>query len=729
MSLNRFLRGLLIGGIFLTPVIPFIVAEFFFFPFITGKNFAFRILTEVLFGLWVMLMIREPSLRPRFSWFYPVLLFFLAAMAVSTALSVEPMKSFWSNFERMEGFITLIHLALYFVVVTSVMTSANLWRRFFQVSVAASIIMGSIGLIQLAGGLEIHQGGVRLDATFGNATYLAIYMLFHVFLAALLLVRDWKSTAARVIYPLSILLQVVIIYYTATRGTILGLLGGLFVAAIVIAIFERENRTFRRGAIAVLIAVGVAVGGFFALKDTALVQESGVLSRFASISLEETTTKSRFLVYEMAWQGFVESPKTIFFGWGQESFNYVFNKYYNPGMYAQEQWFDRAHNQFLDWLIAGGILGLIGYLGLFVVALLILLRAQEKISVTERGLLLGLLAGYAFHNLFVFDNIVSVVYFFLILAYLHHLGRREPLGLMFLSSLDEKVATRLALPGAALVVVAFMWFANTPHIATAHDLLRAISPHAQGPAGNLTLFKEVLARKDMGRQEAVEQIFSGALSVARSPQIDLSTKSAFVETAFAEGGALVADHPDNARLQVFMAGFLNGLGRPADALPFAEKAHELSPKKQTILFERGVSELNLNRHDAALATFKAAFELEPAFKDARVLYAMAAVYAGRNDLAKSLLEEGFGTMVVEDERLAKAYFDTKQFSLLEAMRRKSLERNPDSLQTRIQLAAVLLDQGRRGEAIAELEEAIRRNPSFKEQGEFFISEIRAGRNP
>jgi len=57
--------------------------------------------------------------------------------------------------------------------------------------------------------------------------------------------------------------------------------------------------------------------------------------------LQEGTTESRFIVWNMAWKGFEEHPVL---GWGQESFNYVFNKYYNPKLYNQEQWFDRTHD-------------------------------------------------------------------------------------------------------------------------------------------------------------------------------------------------------------------------------------------------------------------------------------------------------------------------------------------------------------------------------------------------
>ena len=63
----------------------------------------------------------------------------------------------------------------------------------------------------------------------------------------------------------------------------------------------------------------------------------------------------------MAIKGFIEKP---ILGWGQEGFNFVFNKYYDPRMYTQEPWFDRAHNTYLDWLIVGGALGLLSYLAI-----------------------------------------------------------------------------------------------------------------------------------------------------------------------------------------------------------------------------------------------------------------------------------------------------------------------------------------------------------------------------
>ena len=119
----------------------------------------------------------------------------------------------------------------------------------------------------------------------------------------------------------------------------------------------------------------IVIAGFWSLKTTDFINKNAVLGRFARISLTETTTESRLTIWKMSWQGFKEKPV---FGWGQENFNLVFNKYYEPILYKQEPWFDRAHNVFFDRLTTNGIFGLLSYIGLLGVALYYLWAKRRK---------------------------------------------------------------------------------------------------------------------------------------------------------------------------------------------------------------------------------------------------------------------------------------------------------------------------------------------------------------
>lgn len=407
-------------------VIPFVVANGMFFPFITGKNFLFRVLVELAFGLWLVLAYRDPAYRPKKSSILWAVVAFMGVIAVADFFGENATKAVWSNYERMEGLVTILHLGAYFLVATSVFQTMKSWTRLFEASLFASVVMAGYGLLQLGGFLDIHQGSTRLDATFGNSAYLAVYMLINIFLAAFLAARAQGMFARpmRMVYAVIALLDTFIVYHTATRGAILGLITGVMVTGVLIALFSDRESNARRVGLGALVAVLLIVGIFFAIRDTSFVKESPVLSRFSSISFSEQTTKSRFMVWNMALQGFKERP---ILGWGQEGFNYVFNKYYNPKMWSQEPWFDRAHNVFLDWLIAGGILGLAAYLSLFGTLLYLLWASSaERFSLLEKSILTGLLAGYFVHNLVVFDNLMSYVLFFSILAMVHSVSTELP---------------------------------------------------------------------------------------------------------------------------------------------------------------------------------------------------------------------------------------------------------------------------------------------------------------
>ena len=65
MQINRVLFWVTFGGLLVAPFIVFLVPYSMFFPFIVGKNFAFRVIIEVIFTLWIILCIRDRSYLPR----------------------------------------------------------------------------------------------------------------------------------------------------------------------------------------------------------------------------------------------------------------------------------------------------------------------------------------------------------------------------------------------------------------------------------------------------------------------------------------------------------------------------------------------------------------------------------------------------------------------------------------------------------------------------------------
>ena len=307
MTTNKWLRYFIYAGIFIVPFIPWIVATSSYFPFITGKNFAFRVIVEIIFALWAILALRDKKARPEKSWILYAVLALGVIDILATFFGLNPYRSFWSNYERMDGLINLLHLSAYFVVLISVMRDKLIWFYLANTALLANIYIAIYGLMQLAGKTGVHQSATRLDASLGNSAYLAVYVLFMIFISIYLLVLVWpKNKILAVGYGTLAVVDVAILYYTATRGAILGLLGGAFLTCLLLAVFRSGQTRKIAGVIIVLVILFVA--GFYSIRNTDFVQKSQVLSRFAEMSLSGGTAGSRLMIWQMSWQGLKDRP-------------------------------------------------------------------------------------------------------------------------------------------------------------------------------------------------------------------------------------------------------------------------------------------------------------------------------------------------------------------------------------------------------------------------------------
>jgi O-antigen ligase/Tfp pilus assembly protein PilF len=743
MDYTKILRSVLITGLCLVPFIAFIVADGLhfpvnlFFPYITGKNFTFRILIEILTAVYILLAMRVPKYRPHSSYVMWALGLLTLWLALATLTSVDPIKSFWSNFERMDGYITFIHLFALFVIAGAVLTAEEWWDRFFQISVGASILQGIYALLQafnLFGLTPSSQSGARADTTFGNATYLAVFMLFNFFITLYLLSRERRSLTLRTVYGIALLLQFLGLYFTQSRGPLLGMLGGLVIAGAYIALFAKSSHwaTLRRVSMWGLGVIAVLVLVFLGVKNTSLVQKSDTLSRLASISLVDKTTQSRFLIWGEAWQGFKQSPKTVMLGWGQENFNFVFNKYYNPEMYDQEQWFDRAHNEFIDMGLDGGLPAFALYVGLFVLAAYSVVRS--KLEVPEQAVLLGLLAAYAFNNLFVFDNLTSYFYFFLILAFVHGISRKELHGWMFMSRPLGDRALAVAAPIAVVVLVWGGWALNGPGLARAQTLIAALTPvnqstgAAKAPAENLAEFQTALGDGPLGYQETVEQLFQyTSNTVAQSTSMSPEDKQAAYALTQKAGDALLAQRKGDARLELFYGVFLDQVGQYQGALAHLQNALADAPGKQQILFEVGATYLAAGDNKDALPPLQLAYTETPQYDDALLYYATALYYNGQTADADVLLTKRFGNVYVDQQQILQAYFATKKYDRLEKIYAARIAKDPTDVQSQVADAVLqYFVTGNKSVGIAALNKIIATNPSLKTQVQSFIDQINAG---
>jgi O-antigen ligase/tetratricopeptide (TPR) repeat protein len=718
-STKPLLKGIIFTGLFLVPFVPFLMSGHFFFPYITLKAFTFRIIVEIIFASWLLYMLVEPEARPRRSLLLYALGAFLLVIALANVFGLAPVKSFWSNFERMEGYVTLLHLGAYFVVAGSVMRELH-WSRWWNTSLVASALMSLYALGQVFNA-EIW----RVDATFGNATYMAVYVLFHIFIAGLMLARAKKGSFMMWVYGALILLHTYVLYHTATRGAMLGLVGGALVLAT-INLFNKDDGRARKFAIGGVLAVIVLIGGFLALRNTAIVQENPVLVRFAQISTEEIRGGGRSFVWPMAFEGFKDKP---ILGWGQENFNYIFNERYDPEMYRLEPWFDRAHNIFLDWAVAGGALGLGAYLSLYVLLVYLLWKPgggeDENFSFIERSVLTALVTAYFIHNLFVFDHLISYVLFFSLLGYVHSRNTGAMLG-------GEKVAEQrvanIAMPVVLVLLVSVIYFVNVRPIVANTSLIQALRIFQMNQS-ELPQATDYLRRAHessrLGRPEVVEQTIINTPRIMQSAISD-ADKSAFLAYAVPAVVRQTEEASGDARYELMAGSFFSAIGRAEEALPYLERARELSPGKQSIYFELGAVHIRMNNPRLALEEFGRALELAPENVDARVMLLLGAIFADDGELIARLAAEIPPERLVGDERVLSALVEMERYDTVREILEVRLSADPQNPQNYLSLAGLYVHTNQRSRAIEVLESLKRNLPEHATSSDELIRQIRAG---
>lgn len=757
MKMNNILRKIVFIGLFAVPFIPLIVSSGMFFPFITGKNFAFRIIVEIILAAWAVLAARDSVYRPKKSLILGTFAVFIGVIAVADIFGENFYRSFWSNYERMEGLVAHLHLFGYFVVATAMLSTEKLWQKFFYTSFGVNLAIIVYSFFQLAGKLPINQGGVRVDATFGNTTYLAVYLLFQIFLLSFYLIRGGESQSkdmaiypligaglstiiilislvspfrtyflaffgfAVIAFPLYLLFQaragkiflwlflladIFILYRTETRGAVLGLAVGVLVSSLILAVGNLQNKKVRNIAVGVFAALIILSGLLVSMKNTPFVKSSPTLTRLSSISLSEGAP--RFMVWGMSFQGVKEHP---ILGWGQDNFIVVFSKYYNPQMWSQEPWFDRSHNVFFDWMIAGGLLGLLAYLALFGAGVYVLWKGKN-FSFTEKSLFTGLLAGYFFQNLFVFDNITSYIMFFSVLGFIAVMNRKEgetDAGQRIMKNKQSSAVVKsnhagleyVLAPAVLIVFVIVFYFANVKPLMASSNLISGISAQKEGPGKNLEYFKNVFALNTFGSGEAREQLIQVAAKIKQG-NMPNEIKQQFFDLAREQMLIQITEAPTDARYEFYLGVFFDNFGFYDEAIKHLTRAVELSPKKQMILFATGSAYISKRDIATGFKYFKQAYEEDPNYPDALLSYATVLVLTGQNNEAEKLVLEA------------------RKAGLTGASKYQQIE---------VALAAAYLRAGEREKSIGKLQEISAENPSFKDQAEKFISEIRAGRNP
>ncbi len=262
---DAFLEACWLVAILTTPLFFNIHSERVFEP---DKLALLRSLALVMTAVWVVRFVDQRGWRDfgrfRFSnpdafWHKPFVLPVAGIVLVyllSTLFSVNPQVSWSGSYQRLQGtYTTLSYIAFFGVMATTIRRPEQV-RRVINTAIAASIPVALYGMLQHFGHDPLPWGGNvqdRVAGHLGNAIFIAAYLIMVIPLTLARIVDafnsilgDEKLAAADIVrasvYIFSLAIQLLALYWSGSRGPLIGLAVGLFSFMLVLLVSLRNER-------------------------------------------------------------------------------------------------------------------------------------------------------------------------------------------------------------------------------------------------------------------------------------------------------------------------------------------------------------------------------------------------------------------------------------------------------------------------------------------------------
>ena len=692
MTLNFALKYSVLGLIFLSLASPLVETSFLYYSYTTGRVIYFRSIVALAFGLYLILVLRDRSFLPGRSHILSALAVFVVVLAIANLSGVHPYRSFWGYLERMDGYANTLHLVAFMLMASSMLKTQRCWSLFWHSSLVVSVVVGYYAIAYqsrdllswsaLTNGLT-HTDS-RIAGSLGHPIFLGVYALFHIFIAGMLLVQALKKNKYKppwvlyFTYLFAAAWNALVLIKTGSRGPAVGLLAGALVFALVITLSSPHRIRILKYVAAVFVSVAIAIV-WLGVSDN----HGRVMARYAALIALPTELSEqisdRVLIWNTVLKGASERP---LFGWGQENFNYVYNKFQAPQGDKYIVFHDRAHNVILEWLIAGGVFGLLSYLALFLALIWHLWKMPiAAISKSERNILSGMLAAYFTQNLFGLDTLTSYILYFSLLAYIHSTYQRTllatgapPEAMAGISVLRSKLlrysATVLILISCWQVLLHFSYrpFQISFYLFQAAKLQRLAWAFTDenGMQSVYNYFARALDLGNYGTPEISEHIVNYSLRVLQYKAHPMPHK----HYLFAQKAALesIAMFPDDARIIAYTARLFSVYGDHQGAIAYAEKVRSLAPGKSQYAVNLAIYHLRYEwslgpdaSHETSVRLFKQAYEMDPSFELAASYYAVGLLLQRDYQAFQELIDQR--PDLVMDNRVAHALIYTKAYDL------------------------------------------------------------------
>jgi len=645
---------------------------------------------------------------------------FLLSQTISTIFSLDSHVSFWGYYSRFNGgLLSLItYVFLYYAFLSNFQTNAVVMvKRVLFLSLICGLIVALWGLpshfgydptcLLFRGTFDVScwtadfMPRVRIFSTLGQPDWLAAYLAILIPITLVYATFNWEFKIRN--WKLWIYLSLATLFYidllfTSARSGFLGIWCSLiFFAVLYYWISGKPKISFSReklkspfailifGFLIITFIIGIpisqlriftlgGIGNYFQkLQTSKTITEKTVPSASPTPvqSLDSGGTESANIRINV-WSGAINAWKNNpIFGTGVETFAFAYYKYKPVGQNLTSEWnflYNKAHNEYLNYLATTGIIGLGSYLlmiGYFLfLAIRKILKSEFLISNqalnskpqldqseirSTRLLSLALLAGYVsilITNFFGFSVVMISAYLFMIPAFIFVLTGQIKLKT---TPIQANKAVRIEtgtsiwqwtpiffifLIGCFMLVSLFrFWqadvaFALGYNFDQAHEYQQAYSNlhKAVQLRGNEPVFKDELSVNDA---IIAAELVSQKSQDENTKQQTLNVASSLAQEAINTSNEVISQHPNNAvfwktRTRLFYALSQVDSRYLPRALDAIEKASLLAPQDANISYNLGVLYGQNNNLEKAILIMEKVITLKPDYKDA--YYALGLFY-------------------------------------------------------------------------------------------------------
>jgi len=381
-------------------------------PFSFGRYVIFMVVAiPLVLGLFFVKTIKFRYLWWKHPIFWITLIWLIIGI-ISSVMGVNPFRSWWGTASRSTGMFFYIGLWLVSWFLLLAVNHKEQWLKMLSIMSWVGGISAFYAILQELNIpfviVTVSGGSSRASALMGNPIFMGQLLLFTIFLTLYFVLGS--AGKIRWYYLASLILQVVAVFISASRGPLLALLiSGLIWLVGIWYIYRGKIKLNWRwlvggGGIAALV-----VGLIFALVPIANIARI--------FEVYNSSLQARLFTWQTAWHAIQDRA---LLGYGNENAWFALTKFYQPGLAGLafgETIVDRAHNFVLDQMIANGWVGLIIEL-ILLAYVLILLTNNFKIHIIKNNpeksilawSLLAVVIAYFVANLTAFETITTAIY-------------------------------------------------------------------------------------------------------------------------------------------------------------------------------------------------------------------------------------------------------------------------------------------------------------------------------